>query len=195
MPHERDELAIAALSVLVRERLFAFAEDAVSYVDMLADVLPVVVHEGSRVLDAAVLESIDVFTGDLTVRGILDAKSMPGNYGAMLIVLGDLRTRSIVWDGGPMFVAGNLLIDDVGFFRSDGFGLFVGGDLCVDVFVEEDGGVDVKGEQRCRVAYRRGQDASALFSDAYTYDVGGWRAPDVAPMLDAIRAGVSIEKI
>lgn len=185
----RDRAKVAQLAALFETRRLAFADLATDFLDQLADVLPIVVHEGDTVLDEACLESIDVFTGDLTVRRLLDAKPMDGNYGAMTIVLGNLHVGSAVWDGGPLFVGGDLTIDRVGYFTSDGFGLFVGRDLRADVLVQEDGGVEVGGETRCRVDYRRGQDASA-FLDSLTYEVTlKRRALDRAFFAAAIRAG------
>ena len=74
-------------------RALPFADDADDVLGMMADIWPVHVAAGPVHAPALDVDAILVVTGDLIVDGLI--ADVPSDHGAMLMVLGDLRGRSV----------------------------------------------------------------------------------------------------
>lgn len=167
-----------------------FEDDAADVLGMMADIWPLRVADDALHLATLDVDRILVVRGDLTVDGLV--ADVPSDHGAMLVVLGNLTCRDLIFHG-PLIVTGDLSVQRTAFFASSGdWALMVGGTARGELLVEYDHAIDIRGGAQWTHAYRRGQDPSTVIVDELLYTDGKRHFIDPAPTEDAIRGGRTI---
>lgn len=167
-----------------------FGTEAASYLEMMADVLPIHVHPEGITSPSMRIEAVEIINGDLRVEGLLEGASM--THGTMLVVLGNLVAGDIIFHG-PMFVTGDVTVKRAALFESQGdWGLFVGGSFRASVLVEHEHMLTIAGELSCEHVHRKDSDPRALLDAKLLKEEAALWHVEPTEIARAIREGRSL---
>lgn len=167
-----------------------FGAEAATWLDMMADVLPIRVHASGIEVPALKVQDVAVYTGDVDVAGLLEGP--PETHGTMLIVIGNLTVVDLIFEG-PIVVTGDLTVTRTAFLHSTGdWGIRVGGTLRAPLLIESDHGIEAGGGLACDKVYRHGTPPRAMFADYVLTEAAGIWTIEAKAMARAIREGRSV---